>query len=103
MATNVKPERRVKISATIDANLYSALSTFVQEHSDTTSLSRELDTALQLWQKEHLREAMRAQYQREQSPQEQQERRELRQLQRQAAQRLLRSNTPDLQTAGAEE
>ncbi len=90
MVQSTKDRRRIKISATVDAELLQAVDTFIDTHSGSNR-SRIIDEALHLWQKRELDRVMEAQFLAPQSQQEQEERAAWRHIQTAATQALLRS------------
>jgi len=90
MAQPLKAPRRIKISATVDAELLQAVDAFIVRHSGSNR-SRVIDEALRLWQQRELDRAMEAQFLAPQSRQEQEERAAWRHIQTAATQAILRS------------
>lgn len=90
MAQTIKDRRRIKISATVDADLLQAVDAFVDTH-DGSNRSQVIDEALHLWQKRELDRAMEAQCLAPQSEQEREERAAWRHIQQAATQALFRT------------
>lgn len=88
MGRLVAGRRRVKLSATVDAELLEAVDRFVGEHEGTTR-SMVIDEALQLWAARERERAMEAQFLAPQSAQEAEDRAAWRRIRRSAAARRL--------------
>ena len=87
MIRAVAPERRVKVSITVDAAFLRAVDKYVVAHPGTDR-SKVVDEALRLWYAEQQDEAVAAYYHQPLSPEAHAEREAWRQIRAAAAERL---------------
>ena len=94
MAQKVAERRRVKISATIDADLLATVDAFVEGHAEFDR-SKVLNEALRLWYERQQEQAIEAQHRAPQDDREREEHAAWRRIQAAAAERIFRPRSTD--------